>query len=63
MVPYFDRVYYLNLIFLDSFSDLFMILSSSQKIVSIFHDIIYIMTNSSEKIMSFIIESDKRDFK
>ncbi|KAH0849724.1 hypothetical protein HID58_096142, partial [Brassica napus] len=32
---------YLNLIFLDIFSDLLRILSSSQKFVSIFHDIMY----------------------
>nr|YP_009662146.1 hypothetical chloroplast RF21 [Mitella diphylla]YP_009662162.1 hypothetical chloroplast RF21 [Mitella diphylla]QCU47258.1 hypothetical chloroplast RF21 [Mitella diphylla]QCU47274.1 hypothetical chloroplast RF21 [Mitella diphylla] len=32
---------YLNLIFLDTFSDLLPILSSSQKFVSIFHDIMY----------------------
>nr|QIS91637.1 Ycf2 [Paragenipa lancifolia] len=32
---------YLNLIFLDTFSDLLPILSSSQKLVSIFHDIMH----------------------
>ena len=32
---------YLNLIFLDTFSDLLSILSSSQKFVSIFHDIMH----------------------
>ena len=32
---------YLNLIFLDTFSDLLPILSSSQKFVSIFHDIMH----------------------
>ena len=34
---------YLNLLFLDTFSNLLPILSSSQKFVSIFHDIIYIL--------------------
>lgn len=32
---------YLNLIFLDTFSDLLPVLSSSQKFVSIFHDIMH----------------------
>src|SRR5690606_41262991 len=32
---------YLNLIFLDTFSDLLRILSSSQKFVSIFHDLMH----------------------
>jgi hypothetical protein len=43
-MPWFltsTRYKYLNLIFLDTFSDLLPILSSSQKFVSIFHDIMH----------------------
>nr|AWI72872.1 Ycf2 [Lacmellea panamensis] len=42
---------YLNLIFLDTFSDLLPILSSSQKFVSIFHDIMGIPWRILQKIL------------
>ena len=35
------RYKYLNLIFLDTFLDLLLVLSSSPKFVSFFHDIMY----------------------
>uniref|UniRef100_A0A1Y3BWC1 Ycf2 N-terminal domain-containing protein n=1 Tax=Helianthus annuus TaxID=4232 RepID=A0A1Y3BWC1_HELAN len=41
MVPYFDRVQISKVFILDTFSDLLPILSSSQKFVSIFHDIMH----------------------
>jgi hypothetical protein len=41
MVPSSTGYKYLNLIFLDTFLDLLLILSSNQKFVSIFHDIMH----------------------
>ncbi|CAN4101543.1 unnamed protein product [Withania somnifera] len=53
---------YLNLIFLDTFSDLLPLVSSSQKFVSIFPDILMDRVYHGEffeKIISSTMESDK----